>query len=94
MRVTEKQLRKMIREELGRNLRTIDNDPYTWEDYEDVQVETWHDTSQDKHFVKVDCISDPNLSIPEKSFPDEHTASHWARMQADQIMRKTLDKIN
>ncbi len=94
MRVTIGQLRKIIREELGRNLRTLDNDPYTWEDYKDVTVDTWVDTSNDKHFAKVDCISDPSLSLPAKSFPDEHSADHWARMQAERIMRSTLNKVH
>ena len=41
-----------------------------------------------------DCISDPSLSLPEKSFPDEASAQHWARMQAERIMRSTLNKVH
>ena len=98
MRLTENQIRALvrgvIREEIGRNLRTLDNDPYTWEDYKDVEVDSWVDPSEDKHYVKVDCISDPSLSAPERGFPDEHSAQHHARKEADRIMRATLNKVH
>ena len=87
-------LRSVIREEIGRNMRTLDNDPYNWEDYKDVEVETWVDPSSNRHFAKVECVSDPSLSAGEKSFSDEHSASHWARMQSERIMKATINKIS
>jgi len=94
MKISKRQLRKIIREEIGRNYRTLDTDPYNWEDYADVEVETWVDPTDDTHHAKVDCVSDPSLSAGEKSFQDEFSASHWARMQAEYIMKATLNKVH
>ena len=94
MKITERHLRRIIREEIARNMRTIDNDPYNWEDYADVEVETWVDPANNTHHAEVSCISDPSLSAGEKSFPDEFSASHWARMQAERIHNATINNIS
>ena len=94
MKMTERQLRRIIREEIGRNMHTIDTDPYNWEDYTDVEVETWVDPANSKHYAKVDCVSDPSLSTGERSFQDEFSASHWARQQAERIHTATINKID
>ena len=91
MRITMRQLRKIIREEIGRNYHTLDNDPNTWKDYEDVHVEVHPDIGQDGWYASVKCKSDPSLSTGEHLFADEQSAEHWARMRAEEIMRATLE---
>jgi len=88
----EESLRRTIREEIGRNFQSIDTDSYTYEDYSDVQIETYPITTSDEWGAAVTCISDPSLSTPERRFADEQSAEHWTRMEAEKIFRKTLNK--
>ena len=90
-------LRKFIRynilkEEIGRNYHTLDTDPYTWEDYTDVIHSVYVDPVDGTYVATVTCKSNPELSSPEKKFKDEASATHWARMQADICMRKSLNQ--
>ena len=88
----EESVRLIVREEIGRNYHTADTDPYTWKDYSDVKIETHPRTTSDQWSAQVTCISDPSLSSDERSFPDEQSAEHWARMEAEKIFRKTINK--
>tara|TARA_Y100001970_G_scaffold271481_1_gene366832 strand:- start:3175 stop:4284 length:1110 start_codon:yes stop_codon:yes gene_type:complete len=81
----------ILKEEIGRNYHTLDTDPYTWKDYSDVDVEVYANAEDGTYSSKVSCISQPNLSTPERKFPDEQSASHWARQQSERIFRKTLN---
>lgn len=92
MRLTERQLRGIIREEIGRNYHTLDTDPYTWKDYSDVHVEVHPDITGQGWFASVECLSDPSLSTGEHMFADEQTAEHWSRMRSEEIYRATLDE--
>lgn len=84
---------KKIKEEIGRNYHTLDTDPYSWKDYSNVEIETYANAEDSTWSAKVNCLSNPKLSSPERKFSDEHSASHWARMQAERIMRKTLNEF-
>ena len=90
MKITLLQLRRIIREEIGRNYHTLDNDPYSWREYSDIKVEIHPDVGTERWTAEVDCLSDPSLSTGEQRFADEQSAEHWARMQADEIMRQTI----
>ena len=84
-------IRKIIREEIGRNYHTLDTDPYTWRDYEDVHFEIHPDIGADGWYASVECESDPSLSTGEHKFEDEQSAEHWARMKSEEIMRATIN---
>jgi hypothetical protein len=82
---------RSIREEIARSHQTVDNDPFQYDDNDNVKVEkyandigTWS--------VKVDCTTDPSLSFPLKKFPDEGSADHYARQCCDRIIRKTMNE--
>lgn len=90
MKITLHQLRRFIREEIGRNYHTLDNDPYSWKEYSDVSVEIHPHVGTEEWTAEVDCISDPSLSTGEQRFTDEQSAEHWARIMADEIMRQTI----
>ena len=91
MRITLRQLRRIIREEIGRNYHTLDTDPYTWQDYDDVHYEVHPSIAEDGWYASVECVSDPSLSTGEHKFADEQSAEHWARMQSEEIHRLTLN---
>lgn len=84
--------KKSLSEEIGRNYHTIDTDPYTWEDYSDVDINTYK-AEDDKWHVKVNCISDESLSQPLRKFPDEESAKHYSQQMSDRIMRVTLNEV-
>ena len=90
VKTTESRLRNFIREEIGRNYHTLDNDPYSWKEYSDISVEIHPAVGTEEWTAEVDCISDPSLSTGEQRFADEQSAEHWARMMADEIMRQTI----
>tara|TARA_B100000700_G_C15029496_1_gene849798 strand:- start:620 stop:916 length:297 start_codon:yes stop_codon:yes gene_type:complete len=83
---------KKINEEIGRNYHTIDTDPYTWEDYSDVDINTYK-AEDDMWHVKVNCISDETLSQPLRKFPDEESAKYYSQQMSDRIMRATLNEV-
>ena len=93
MRITLGQLRRIIREEIGRNYHTLDTNPHTWKDYEDVHYEVHPSVEENSWYASVECISDPSLSTGEHRFADEQSAEHWVRMQSEEIMRATLDDV-
>ena len=80
-----------INEEIARSRQTVDNDPFQYDDNENVKVEMYaNDDGQ--WSVKVDCTTDPSLSYPLQKFPDEGSANHWARQCCDRIRRVTLNE--
>jgi hypothetical protein len=91
MKITMRQLRRIIREEIGRNYHTLDTDPYTWKDYDDVHYEVHPNIGEDGWYARVDCKSNPSLSTDEHKFADEQSAEHWARMKSEEIMRATIN---
>ena len=85
-------LRKIIREEIGRNYRTLDNEPFTWKDYKDIEVNVYANQS-DGFDSEVKCLSQPSWNTGIQSFQDEGTANHWARMHAERMMRKSFSSL-
>jgi len=83
---------RSLREEIARSRQTVDNDPFQYDDNENVKVEMYAN-DQGTWSVKVDCVSDPSLSFPLKRFPDEGSANHYARQCCDRIIRQTMNEI-
>jgi len=83
-------LRKIIREEIGRNYHTINDDPFTWKDYADIDVHVY--ANQKGGFdAEVKCPKKPSLNTGLQSFDDEGSADHWARMHAERMKRLILN---
>ena len=92
MKIKLKTLRNIIREEIGRNYHSLDTDPFTWKDYKDIDVHVY--ANQHNGFdVEVKCHKMPSLNTGIKTFSDESTANHWARMNAERMNRILLNKI-
>ena len=82
---------KNLKEEIGRSHHTVDNDPYQYDDNENVNVEMYAN-DEGTWSVKVTCVSDPSLSYPLQRFPDEASAEHHARQCCDRIIRHTMNE--
>ena len=70
-------LRKLIREEIGRDLKSTRPDPLTWRSYDGIHV-----------IIKVDDRKD--LSTIIRTFKDETEAMSWCRIKAENIRKKLL----
>ena len=73
-------LRKFIREEIGRNFHTVDNTPYTFEDFQDYNIQIDGNTSGD-FFLTV--YYRKEKIFPTSKFGSHEDAHHHARMVID-----------
>ena len=69
---------------VGRNYHTVDNDPYSWMDDPDIDVEHYA-IPEDGHHVKINVIPNGSLSTPIRVFDDEEEAMTYARKEVDRI---------
>ena len=89
-RISIKALRRIIREEIGRNYHTIDNDPYSWKDHEGIEVELY--PTQDGYFAKVTVDFNDNLSTDLRKFSNEEEATMFARKNVEIAVRHKMSK--
>lgn len=80
MKITKRQLRRIIREEIGRNFHTINTSPYTFDDFEDYNVEI--DGSTEGGFFLTIYFQDEKMT-PSTRFSNYDDAHHHARMVID-----------
>ena len=73
-------LEAFIKEEIGRNFRTVDPMPNTWEDFQDYEIECF--PTETGHYT-VDVSFQGKRLIPTARFPNETEAKHFARMAVD-----------
>lgn len=81
----------LLKEEIGRQYKTLNNDPipHDWPDH--VKVETYAN-DEGSWSVKVDCTTHPELSAPLRKFQDEQSATFYANQQVDNIKRQTMNE--
>jgi hypothetical protein len=84
-------LRKLIREELGRDLKSPRPDPLTWKDYPGVHVMITADASGGVYIAQVKVDDDDSLSTPARRFKSEQDAMFWARDKADRAYKSLLN---
>lgn len=80
MKITKRQLRRIIREEIGRNFHTINTSPYTFEDFKDYNIEI--DGSTEGGFFLTIFFQDEKM-MPSTRFSNYDDAHHHARMVID-----------
>ena len=90
MQTLRKLLRLLIKEEIGRNYHTLDNDPYSYLDYQGMEINVYADANGNKWFAQVTCLFDPKLSTSLNSFSSEIDANNFARQNAEHINRIRL----
>ena len=88
----KKIIRQIICEEIGRNYHTLDNDPYSWEDYPDIHAEIYPMSNGVEWFVQVTVDFDDSLSTPSRSFATEDDARNFARQHVEKANRERLAK--
>ena len=84
-------LRKLIREELGRDLKSPRPDPLTWKDYPGVHVMITADPVGGVYIAQVQVDDNDSLSTPSRRFKSENDAMFWARDKADQAYKILLN---
>ena len=83
---------KKLKEELGRNLRSVDQvGNNSWEDFEGIGVVTVADSANDRWLVTVTCHDSPEFSVPQRAFSDEQSAQFFAREQSERIRNQILN---
>ena len=87
-----KLIRKILREEIGRNYHTIDNDPYSWEDYPDIHADIYPLANGGQWHVKVTVDFDDDLSTPARTFATEDDARNFARQHVEKANRARMAK--
>ena len=78
-------LRKLIREEIGRNFHTIKTDPYTFEDFQDYDLEI-NGNTLGEFFLTV--FFKGKKIMPTQKFASHSDAHHAARVTIDK------DRVN
>lgn len=73
-------LRHFIKEEIGRNYHTLNNDSYTFEDFQDYDIEI-NGTTQGGFFLTISYLG--NKVYPTQRFESYSDAHHAARMFID-----------
>ena len=85
------ELRKIIREEIGRNFHTINNDPYTFDSFQDYDLEI-NGSTQGEFFLSV--FFNGKKIMPTQKFTSHDDAHHAARMiiDKDRVSRMNHEK--
>ena len=87
-----KVIRQLITEEIGRNYHTLDNDPYSYEDYPDIDIEIYTMSNGARWFAQVTVDFDDDLSTPLRVFGSEDDARNFTRQHAEKANRVRMSK--
>jgi len=79
---------KNLKEEIGRNFHTLNNDPVPFDFDDNIQVSTIG-TSDGDWQVTISVKSNPEYSVATQTFKDEQMATHYAR-QAVQSIKSSI----
>jgi len=82
-------LRQLIREEIGRNYKTINNDPYQYYETFNVHYEVY--PAENGYNVEISVPEDSNLNPPIRKFNDKEEAELYGRHYIEYVHR-TLDQ--
>ena len=77
---------------IGRNYHTIDNDPYSWEDYPGIHADIYPMSNGLQWFAQVTVDFNDDLSTPARVFGSEEDARSYARLHAEKANRERLAK--
>ena len=87
-------LRKLIREEIintwRKNYYTAYNDPFSYEDYPEVDIQQYMNHNGGWS-VEINCEFDDSLSEPVRVFKTEEDAQAYSRKKSDIIHRAYLN---
>lgn len=83
-------LRELIKEELGRDLKSPRPDPLTWKDYPGIHVIITADPVGSVYLAQVKVDEHDELSTAMRRFKSENDATFWARDKADRAYKVLL----
>lgn len=90
-KITYLQLRKLIREEIGHNFKTKDNDPYQYHETDQrVKVEMY--PVSNGFVASISVPEDESLSSYDRVFPTEAECDLYARNYVDRVRKILLNK--
>ena len=92
MKKIRKLIKSLVQEEIGRNYHTIDNDPYSYEDYPGMNIDVYPMANGAGWYAQVTCDFDEKLSTPLRTFSTDEDANNFARQHAEQINRIRLSR--
>jgi len=94
MKITKAQLRRLIREEIGRSFSTNADGPIPyWKTVaDDVQVTVIPIETGEKYACEIEVPADESLSSPMRYFPTEEEAQHFARQYTEYVKRILQNK--
>lgn len=81
-------LRKLIREEIGRDLKSPRPDPLTWQSFPNIHVMIVADPANGSYMCQIKVKDNDELSTPMRSFKSEDDAMFWARNKAEELNKK------
>ena len=81
--ILRKVIVEIIKEELGRNYQTINNDPFSWKEYDGIHVEIYPAEKTAVWFAKVTADFNDEYSTPLRKFNSEDDAENFARQHAE-----------
>ena len=87
-----KVVQQLIIEEIGRNYHTIDNDPYSYEDYPGIHPEVYPTSNGARWFAQVTVDFDDDLTTPGRVFGAEDDARNFVRQHTEKANRVRLSK--
>ena len=88
--IIRKFIRVVMQEEIARNYHTIDKDPYSWEDYPGIHINSYPEADGTKWYVQVTVDFSDKLSTPLRAFSSEEDANMYARQNVDRANRYRL----
>ena len=86
-------IRNLIREELGRDLKSPRPDPLNWKDYPGVHVMITADPSSGVYIAQIEVDDRKDLSTHMRRFKTEQDAMFWAREKAESAYRSLLGTV-
>ena len=90
MKISKKRILKIIREEIGRSFQTINDDPYSFEDFPGINVDLFPGDRGGSYYVQVTVDEDESLSTPLRIFKREDEARAFARRHAEDAQRTLM----
>lgn len=85
-----KLLKALIKEELGRDLKSPRPDPLNWRDYPSINVTITADPVGGVYIAQIKVDEREDLSTPSRRFKSEHDAMFWARDKAERAYKVLL----
>ncbi len=87
-------LRALIREELGRDLKSPRPDMMGWRDFPGVHVMLTADPVNNCYYAKITVKDREDLSTSNRRFSSENDAMFWARDKAERAYRSLMNDQN